>query len=674
MMTAIYLGIGILLLVILTVIGLMTRYKKCGSDEVLVVYGKTKGNGAAKCYHGGATFVWPIIQGWDKLSMKPMQIQCDLTGALSAQKINVNVPTVVTVAISEEPEVMQNAAIRLLSMTSSELEEQVKDIIWGQMRLVIAEMTVEELISDRDKFLGSCNQNITVELQKIGMKLLNINISDISDDAEYIENLGKEAAAKARNEALASIEKREKEGSIGIANEKKQKDIALSEIERDRQISVASNTKDREIQTAEIRRDQETTTSETEKKKAVQLRNIEKDREVELRGLEKEQTVSVAEQAKEEAVQTSEIEKSRAIEVATNETERDQKVAEQDRIKNSEVAKQHAERDTAIAAANAERDAKVAEKKAESMTAQKKAEYEASASIEEAKKTSEARQVAADEKAQAEIEKARQEKTANVSQYESDTRSKKADFEKTAKVNENNAQIEIAKSEASLGEEKAQAKQKIGEAEAKSQEAIGKAQAQAAENVAQAEAEAVKAKINAETIVPAEKEKERLQIEADGYKAKVTTEAKADAEAIKLKAQAEAEAIRLRMVAEAEGQVAMAKAKKEAIAAETANIVALKESGMSDEAIVNWTLKEEYKLIAEADAKKFEKITTGNVTVIGGTDTASNFILDTVKAVQQFRGAADMVPGMSGLFGKLENFDEKNKIESKDSDGFEEVK
>ena len=122
METAIYLGIGILLLVVLTIVGLLTRYKKCGSDEVLVIYGKTSGNTAAKCYHGGAAFVWPIIQGWAKLSMKPMQIQCDLTGALSAQKINVDVPTVVTVAISEDTTVMQNAAIRLLSMSDSELE------------------------------------------------------------------------------------------------------------------------------------------------------------------------------------------------------------------------------------------------------------------------------------------------------------------------------------------------------------------------------------------------------------------------------------------------------------------------------------------------------------------------------------------------------------------------
>ena len=129
------------------------------------------------------------------------------------------------------------------------------------------------------------------------------------------------------------------------------------------------------------------------------------------------------------------------------------------------------------------------------------------------------------------------------------------------------------------------------------------------------------------------------------------------------------------MEADAAGQVAQAKAKKESIAAETANIVALKEAGMTDEAIVNWTLKEEYKLIAEADAKKFEKITTGNVTVIGGTDTASKFILDTVKAVQQFKGASDMVPGMSGLFSKLEKFDERNKLENTESkEEFEEVK
>ena len=94
--------------ILLTFIGILSRYRKCKSDEVLVVYGKTgRDKKSAKLYHGGAAFVWPIIQGYEFLSMKPMQIDCKLTGALSAQNIRVDVPTTITVAISTDPEVMQ---------------------------------------------------------------------------------------------------------------------------------------------------------------------------------------------------------------------------------------------------------------------------------------------------------------------------------------------------------------------------------------------------------------------------------------------------------------------------------------------------------------------------------------------------------------------------------------
>ena len=156
----------IALLIILTVVGILTRYKKCRSDEVLVVYGKTKGKSSAKCYHGGAAFVWPVIQGWAIMDMKPLSIVCNLDKALSSQKIEVSVPTKVTVAISEKPEIMQNAAVRLLGLSNDEKENQIKEVIWGQIRLVVADMTVEELISDREKFLGSCKTNISEELEK----------------------------------------------------------------------------------------------------------------------------------------------------------------------------------------------------------------------------------------------------------------------------------------------------------------------------------------------------------------------------------------------------------------------------------------------------------------------------------------------------------------------------
>ena len=158
----------LVVVVIVSFIGILSRYRKCKSDEVLVVYGKTSGEKSAKLYHGGAAFVWPIIQGYEFLSMKPLQIDCKLTGALSAQNIRVDVPTTITVAISTDPEVMQNAAERLLGLLSEDKQNLITDVVYGQMRLVIADMTIEELNSDRDKFLSKVrstkNENCIYEL------------------------------------------------------------------------------------------------------------------------------------------------------------------------------------------------------------------------------------------------------------------------------------------------------------------------------------------------------------------------------------------------------------------------------------------------------------------------------------------------------------------------------
>src|SRR6266542_1148529 len=95
---------------------LMKRYKRCRSDQVLVIYGKVGGGNTSRCVHGGAAFVWPLIQDHAYLSLEPMQIEIPLKGALSSENIRVNVPSVFTVAIGTDPAVMQNAAIRLLGL------------------------------------------------------------------------------------------------------------------------------------------------------------------------------------------------------------------------------------------------------------------------------------------------------------------------------------------------------------------------------------------------------------------------------------------------------------------------------------------------------------------------------------------------------------------------------
>ena len=211
----------------------VSRYKKCPSDKIMVIYGKVSNNKdgttrSAKCIHGGAAFVWPVIQSYEYLDLTPMSISVDLTNALSRQNIRVDVPSRFTVGVSTEPGVMQNAAERLLGLKLIEVQELAKDIIFGQLRLVIATMEIEEINTDRDKFLDAVSGNVETELKKIGLRLINVNVTDISDESGYIAALGKEAAAKAINDAKISVAQADRNGAIGAAEAEMEQRVSVS--------------------------------------------------------------------------------------------------------------------------------------------------------------------------------------------------------------------------------------------------------------------------------------------------------------------------------------------------------------------------------------------------------------------------------------------------------------
>lgn len=227
-----------------TFAAILSRYKRCPSDKILVVYGRTGknkegGTSSARCIHGGAAFIWPVFQSYAFLDLTPISIECNLTNALSKQNIRVDVPCRFTVGISTEPESMTNAAERLLGQRLENIQDLAKDILFGQLRLVIATMDIEEINSDRDKFLVNVSSNVEAELRKIGLKLINVNVTDLRDESGYIEALGKEAAAKAINDAKKSVAEQNRFGEIGKAEADRDKDIRIAETVRDTRIRTS---------------------------------------------------------------------------------------------------------------------------------------------------------------------------------------------------------------------------------------------------------------------------------------------------------------------------------------------------------------------------------------------------------------------------------------------------
>lgn len=267
-MNPIFIILIAVIVLFVTIVALISRYKRCPSDKILVVYGRTGGT-SARCIHGGGAFIWPVIQDYAYLDLKPISIEADLTNALSLQNIRIDVPCRFTIAISTETDTMNNAAERLLGLTPDQIQELAKDILFGQLRLVIATMTIEEINTDRDKFLENISVNVDTELKKIGLKLINVNVTDIRDESGYIEALGKEAAAKAINEAKVSVAEQEKIGETGSAKENRTKDIEIAETERDRDVNIAVTQKDREVSIADAKKDESIGRAEAEREQRI---------------------------------------------------------------------------------------------------------------------------------------------------------------------------------------------------------------------------------------------------------------------------------------------------------------------------------------------------------------------------------------------------------------------
>jgi flotillin len=262
---------------------LINRYKRCRSDQVLVIFGKVGGGNTSKCVHGGAAFVWPLIQDHAYLSLEPIQIEIPLKGALSAENIRVSVPSVFTVAIGTDLETMNNAAIRLLRLSTEETKQQAGDIIFGQLRQVIASMHIEEINKDRDKFLQNIQTSLEPELKKIGLVLINVNITDITDESGYIEAIGRKAASQAVQQAKVDVSQQEKLGQIGVA-----------EAEREKAINVANANKLREIGTREAAREQAVRVAELEKEQKVGEQGAAFQREAQVKDAEQKMRIAVA--------------------------------------------------------------------------------------------------------------------------------------------------------------------------------------------------------------------------------------------------------------------------------------------------------------------------------------------------------------------------------------------
>jgi len=355
--------VGVLLIFVLMIV---KRYKRCPSNRILVVFGKVGAGSSSHCLHGGGAFVWPVLQDYAFLSLDPVQIEVPLRGALSIENIRVNVPSVFTVAVGTEESTMNNAAVRLLGLDTREIMKQAEDIIFGQLRQVIASMRIEEINRDRDSFLENIQKSLEPELEKIGLVLINVNITDITDESGYIEAIGRKAASEAIQQAEIDVAVQQKKGAIGVA-----------EAEKERAIEVANFNKFQEMGTKEAERDKFVRVAELEKERTVGEQAAAYQREAQIKESERQMRIQVA-NANAKAVVG---ENQSKAEIAEADAELHVKQAEAYQV--GETRKREAE--ARVREAQYVAEAKAAEAMATKIEQEQRAELEARAKAEKAK-------------------------------------------------------------------------------------------------------------------------------------------------------------------------------------------------------------------------------------------------------------------------------------------------
>jgi len=282
-----------MLLLVVAVVTISVFYKRCPSNRILVIYGKVGANRASKCIHGGGSIVLPLVQSHAFLTLEPVVIDIPLEGALSLNNIRVNVPSTFTVGISVDPIMMNNAAERLLFLSMPQIRDHAQDIILGQLRLVIATLSIEEINKDREKFMALINENVGAEINKIGLELINVNIRDITDESGYIVAIGKRAAAEAINRAKVEVAEQEREGATGEAIAVREQTVSVAreaalsvkgrkEAERDQRIAVAAYEAETVAQEVESQRDREVATAQRDAETVAAKKTAEQQQRVQV--------------------------------------------------------------------------------------------------------------------------------------------------------------------------------------------------------------------------------------------------------------------------------------------------------------------------------------------------------------------------------------------------------
>ena len=253
-----FLAVTGVIILILLIAFVASRYKVAGANEALVVAGSrgakvrdargqvmsTSGDRGVKVVVGGGTFIRPLLDRVGKLKLTARQINVQLSDAVTSQGIKVQVQGVATFKIGRDVESLRNAAERFLDAKPEQVDSIVKNVLEGSLRSIVGTLTIEELIRDRQKLLQQVQDAAKGDLATSGLQIDAFTIQSFSDDSNYIELLGQQSVATVTRDARMAKASTDQEAAVREAEAQQVKisagrDVSLREAETKTQVAAA---------------------------------------------------------------------------------------------------------------------------------------------------------------------------------------------------------------------------------------------------------------------------------------------------------------------------------------------------------------------------------------------------------------------------------------------------
>ncbi|HET7767859.1 MAG TPA: SPFH domain-containing protein [Chloroflexota bacterium] len=298
--------------VILLISALAARYVKVGPNQALIVYGRTK---LPRVIVGGGTFVFPVIERAQVFSLELMSFDvAPQQNLYTNQGVSVRVEAVTQLKVRNDHDSILTAAEQFLSKPPQQREAMIRLVMEGHLRGIVGLLTVEHMVKEPEMVAGRVRETVADDLSKMGLEVVSFTIKRVTDEKDYINNMGRPDVARIKREADIAQAEAERDTAIKRAQASREAAIAQAEADQQRVIAqTASQTKQ-----AEATRDLEVAKAEYEA--AMRRQKAIAEKAYDIAANEALQKV-VAEQVKVEQVQKLEQIRVQELEVQRRERE-----------------------------------------------------------------------------------------------------------------------------------------------------------------------------------------------------------------------------------------------------------------------------------------------------------------------------------------------------------------